>query len=46
MTYLDVIYQILNSAASIQLPFGFTLGAMVVFVFSIPLLLKFIKSIF
>lgn len=43
---MEVINTILISVANIMLPFGFTLGAFVVFVWSIPLLIKLFKSIF
>lgn len=41
-----VVYQILSEVSSIMLPFGFTFGAMIIFIWSIPMLLRFFKSIF
>lgn len=43
---MEVVYQILGSVASISLPTGFTFGAFIVFIWSIPLLPKLFKSIF
>lgn len=42
----DLIIQILQSAFSLQLPFGFTFGMFVVMCWSIPLLPKLIKMLF
>lgn len=42
----ELIGQILSSAFSIALPFGFTFGALCVTVWSLPLLVRLIKSIF
>lgn len=46
MQAFSVINAILANVANIMLPFGFTFGAMIVFVWSIPLLIKLFKSIF
>lgn len=42
----SLIYQILNAAWSITLPFGFTFGIMCVAIWSLPLLMRFIRGIF
>lgn len=43
----DLITQILSSAFNIQLPyFGFSFGILCVMIWSIPLIVRFIKSIF
>lgn len=46
MAPFTVINAILAQVANIALPFGFTFGAMIVFIWSIPLLIKLFKSIF
>lgn len=43
---MQTIIYILSQAAGIMLPFGFTLGTLVVFVWSVPMVVRFIKSIF
>lgn len=43
---MSEVIKILSSAFNIMLPFGFTFGAMVVFLWSIPLIPKLFKSIF
>lgn len=43
---VDLIVYILQCAFSITLPFGFTFGIMCVFLWTIPMLIRFIKSIF
>lgn len=43
---MSVVIQILSSVSNIMLPFGFTFGAMIVFVWSIPILMRLFKSIF
>ena len=43
----ELILQVLTSAFNIQLPyFGFSFGIMCVTIWSLPLIVKFIKSIF
>lgn len=42
----DLIVQVLSSAFNITLPFGFTFGIMCVTFWSLPLLVRLIKSIF
>lgn len=46
MSAFTIINTILVNVANIMLPFGFTFGVMIVFVWSIPLLIKLFKSIF
>lgn len=41
-----LIIQILSSAFNIALPYGFTFGAFIVFIWSIPLVVKLIGKIF
>lgn len=41
-----LIVQILSSAFNIVLPFGFTFGIMCVTFWSLPMIVRFIKSIF
>lgn len=43
---MSIVNTILVSVANIMLPFGFTFGALVVFLWSIPLLIKLFKDIF
>lgn len=43
---MEVVYQILNSVASLSLPTGFSFGTFIVFIWSIPLLPRLFKSIF
>lgn len=43
---MEGVILVLRTAFNLPLPFGFTLGTMVVYIFSIPLLVKFIKKIF
>lgn len=43
---MTVVIQILSQVSGIVLPFGFTFGALCIFVWSIPMLLRFFKSIF
>lgn len=43
---MDTVVYILSSVASIALPFGFTFGSFVVFLWSVPLIMRFFKSIF
>lgn len=42
----DLIVHVLSSAFNIALPFGFTLGVLCVTLWSLPLLVRLIKSIF
>ena len=42
----DLIVQILSSAFNIALPYGFTFGTFIVFIWSIPLVVKLISKIF
>lgn len=42
----ELIATVLSSAWSIALPFGFSFGAFILFVWSFPLVVRFIKSIF
>lgn len=42
----ELIGTVLSSAFNIVLPFGFTFGALCVCVWSLPLLVRLIKSIF
>ena len=46
MTITELIVQILQSAFNIALPFGFTFGVFIVFIWSIPLIIKLIGKIF
>lgn len=43
---MQLTIHVLQSVFNIALPFGFSFGALYVFLFSIPLMLKFIKQIF
>lgn len=43
---IDLISLVLSSAWSISLPFGFSFGVFILFVWSFPLVVRFIKSIF
>ena len=43
---MTIVMQILNGVSNIQLPFGFTFGVFIVFLWSIPLLPKLFKMIF
>lgn len=43
---MAVVIQILSEVSSIVLPFGFTFGVFCVAIWSIPMLVRFIKSIF
>lgn len=42
---MEVVIQILSEVSSIVLPFGFTFGTLIIFLWSIPLLGKLIKSL-
>lgn len=42
----SIITYILSSAFNIILPFGFSFGIMIVTVWTLPMLIRFIKSIF
>lgn len=42
----QLIATILSAAFNIALPFGFSFGVFVMFLWSLPLIVKFIKSIF
>lgn len=43
---MSVVIYILSQVSGIVLPFGFTFGAMIVFVWSIPIIMKLFKQIF
>lgn len=43
---MQLVYHVLSSVANIQLPFGFTFGIFLLFLWSVPLIFKFFKSIF
>lgn len=42
----DLIIQIMQSAFTIPLPFGFSFGIMCVTFWTLPMLMRFLKSIF
>ena len=44
--HLSTIVYLLQQVAGIMLPFGFTFGTLIIFLWSIPLLIKFFKMIF
>lgn len=46
MTVLSVTLDILSDIWSITLPFGLTFGALLLFAWSVPLVVKLIKAIF
>ena len=46
MSVTDLIVQVFSSAFNIALPWGFSFGALCVAVWSLPLLIRLIKSIF
>ena len=46
MTITGLIVMVLQSAFNIVLPFGFTFGVFIVFLWSIPLIVKLIGKIF
>lgn len=43
---VQLLAYILSCAYSIVLPFGFTFGAFIIMLWSLPLIIRFIKSIF
>lgn len=43
---MQIVLHVLSEVAGIMLPFGFTFGVLIIFLWTIPLLIKFFKSIF
>lgn len=43
---MELVAHVLSSVASISLPFGFTFGHFLLFLWSVPLIMHLFKSIF